>query len=123
MTARHTLGKTCKRCGADAWYLRGPEREISQCAPCNQRWQKAQRDDPIRGPAKRAAHQKYLRTYRARPEYREQMKRYREHSREGRDTHYRTHVRFATYGLTMDQFHAMFEAQGERCKICGRVMA
>lgn len=119
--ARHVLGKSCKRCGSDAWYMRSPKGK-PQCAPCNQRWQKAQREDPIRGPEKKEAKKRYLRAYRERPEYAERAKVYRERAKETIATRYYTFGRFATYGLTLDQFHARFEAQGECCKICRDVM-
>jgi len=57
----------------------------------------------------------YQPRYKLRPEVRDQ---YRAHAR----AYQQEKGKFARYGLTMDQFHAMFEAQGERCKICRRVM-
>jgi len=58
----------------------------------------------------------YQPRYKMRPEVRD---RYRAHAR----AYQQEKGRFARHGITMDQFHAMFEAQGECCKICRLVMA
>lgn len=57
----------------------------------------------------------YLPRYRMQPEVRE---RERAKARE----HHKSHARFTKHGMTMDEYHAMFERQGELCLICKAVL-
>lgn len=117
-------GKPCKRCGADEWYEVGTRGQ--HCAPCHRGYTSAYRKRKRHEPAFRAKNAAHRRKYRKRDYVRERERVYSKayHQRpevKARNLAYMRSRWWRDSGITLDQYHARVESQGERCKICQRV--
>ena len=70
-------------------------------------------------PERKQYYRKYLKTYRQRPEAKKRQKEFRQ-SKKGRLSNRRSVVK-CNYGITLEQYDKMFEAQGNSCAICNGV--
>ncbi len=104
---RKSLGRNCKKCGADDWYISAIN-GYSHCAACDLKYRS---DKYHRNP------RYYI------PPPRHLMDPVRRAKVVALSRAQNWKARFRKHGLTLDEYHAMWESQGERCKLCSKVMA
>lgn len=96
---RISIDKTCKKCGADSWYVRANGHR--NCAPCKQKTQKTW-DEKNRD--KRLA---YVYKY---------QEKHNDYSKVTRSQHLKR-----KYNITLEEYDVMFEQQGKVCALCNQV--
>lgn len=109
------MGRPCRKCEADDWYLNRVGKN-AHCRPCTLKYHHGRYSKNL------LRNREYAREYQRKlftdPARRAKRAAYDSQQWQGR----RWEIYKREYGLTMDQFHAMFEAQGELCKLCGDVL-
>lgn len=106
------MKKVCSSCGVNKsdseYYRRSDGRFRSMCKGCYSRYNKAQREKHLE--ARRAYDE-------ARPSGWERHPENRERYAQDDDQRFRSYLK-RTYDLSLEEFHAMHEAQDHRCAIC-----